>query len=69
MWLSFCHLSTYASLLVPLVVRAQFPPPPEGVTILKSKVHENITISYKEASSITKLAGFSGRCSIYVLRL
>lgn len=29
---------------------AQFPPTPEGVTILKSKFDENITISYKEES-------------------
>ncbi|KAI0005255.1 carboxypeptidase C [Xylariaceae sp. FL0662B] len=27
---------------------AQFPPEPEGITILQSKLHENITISYKE---------------------
>ena len=27
---------------------AQFPPKPEGVKILKSKVHENVTISFKE---------------------
>ncbi|KAI1499275.1 serine carboxypeptidase [Biscogniauxia marginata] len=27
---------------------AQFPPTPEGVTLLKSKFHENVTISYKE---------------------
>ncbi|KAK2765261.1 carboxypeptidase s1 [Colletotrichum kahawae] len=27
---------------------AQFPPKPEGVTVLKSKFHENVTISYKE---------------------
>lgn len=27
---------------------AQFPPKPEGVTLLKSKFHENVTISYKE---------------------
>ncbi|KAK1759981.1 serine carboxypeptidase [Echria macrotheca] len=27
---------------------AQFPPPPEGVTVLKSKFHENVTISFKE---------------------
>lgn len=28
--------------------RAQFPPKPEGVTVLKSKFHENVTISFKE---------------------
>ncbi|KAF6829341.1 carboxypeptidase s1 [Colletotrichum plurivorum] len=27
---------------------AQFPPEPEGITLLKSKFHENVTISYKE---------------------
>ncbi|KAI0121382.1 carboxypeptidase C [Xylariales sp. AK1849] len=30
------------------LARAQFPPQPEGVTILKSKFHENVTISFKE---------------------
>lgn len=29
---------------------AQFPPKPEGITLLKSKFHENVTISYKEVS-------------------
>lgn len=29
---------------------AQFPPKPEGVKIVKSKLHENVTISYKEVS-------------------
>lgn len=27
---------------------AQFPPRPEGVTVLRSKFHENVTISFKE---------------------
>ena len=27
---------------------AQFPPKPEGVTVLRSKFHENVTISFKE---------------------
>ncbi|KAI5919445.1 carboxypeptidase C [Camillea tinctor] len=27
---------------------AQFPPKPEGLTVLKSKFHENVTISFKE---------------------
>lgn len=31
-------------------VAAQFPPPPEGVKVLKSKFHENVTISFKEVS-------------------
>ncbi|KAI1859911.1 uncharacterized protein JN550_011830 [Neoarthrinium moseri] len=30
------------------LVAGQFPPEPKGVTILKSKFHENVTISYKE---------------------
>lgn len=29
---------------------AQFPPTPEGVKVLKSKFHQNVTISYKEVS-------------------
>ncbi|KDN72270.1 putative serine carboxypeptidase [Colletotrichum sublineola] len=28
---------------------AQFPPTPEGIKVLKSKFHENVTISYKES--------------------
>jgi hypothetical protein len=31
---------------------AQFPPRPEGVTTLKSKLHENVTLSFKEVSRI-----------------
>lgn len=31
---------------------AQFPPEPEGLKVLKSKFHENVTITYKEASSV-----------------
>ncbi|KAK0386032.1 hypothetical protein NLU13_5869 [Sarocladium strictum] len=30
------------------VAEAQFPPTPEGLTTIKSKFHENVTISYKE---------------------
>ncbi|PTB41792.1 uncharacterized protein TrAFT101_009592 [Trichoderma asperellum] len=30
------------------VAIAQFPPKPEGVTVLRSKFHENVTISFKE---------------------
>jgi hypothetical protein len=30
---------------------AQFPPKLEGVTVLKSRFHENVTISYKEVRS------------------
>lgn len=29
---------------------AQFPPAPEGVKVISSKFHENVTISFKEAS-------------------
>jgi hypothetical protein len=32
------------------VVNAQFPPTPEGVTVLKSQLDEGVTISYKEVS-------------------
>lgn len=27
---------------------AQFPPPREGITVIQSKIHENVSISYKE---------------------
>lgn len=27
---------------------AQFPPKPEGITVLQSKLHENVTLSFKE---------------------
>ncbi|OGM51080.1 lysosomal protective protein precursor [Aspergillus bombycis] len=30
------------------VATAQFPPTPEGVTVIKSKLHENVSISFKE---------------------
>ena len=30
------------------LVAAQFPPKPEGITVLKSKFHENVTISFKQ---------------------
>lgn len=33
------------------LVAAQFPPEPEGIKVLRSKFHENVTISYKEVSS------------------
>lgn len=32
--------------------QAQFPPKPEGVKWLKSKFHENVTISYKEVGRV-----------------
>lgn len=36
------------SLLLSSLATAQFPPPREGITLLKSRFHENITISFKE---------------------
>jgi hypothetical protein len=46
------HLATPTFLLgfvLPaLRVGAQFPPPPKGLTVLKSKFHDNVTISFKE---------------------
>jgi hypothetical protein len=30
---------------------AQFPPTPEGVRVIRSKFHENVTISFKEVSA------------------
>ncbi|KAF4893617.1 Carboxypeptidase S1-like protein B [Colletotrichum fructicola] len=36
---------------------AQFPPTPEGVTVLKSKFDENITISYKEPNLCEETEG------------
>ena len=32
---------------------AQFPPTPEGLTILRSKFNENVTISFKEVRGST----------------
>lgn len=34
---------------------AQFPPKPEGVTTLKSKLHENVTLSFKEVSTFVHI--------------
>ena len=33
---------------------AQFPPKPEGITVLKSRFHENVTISFKEVCKTTQ---------------
>lgn len=33
-------------------VNAQFPASPEGVTVLKSRFHDNVTISYKEVGNL-----------------
>ncbi|OLN88363.1 Carboxypeptidase S1-like protein A [Colletotrichum chlorophyti] len=41
-------LSTSLLLGVVGLAAAQFPPTPEGVKVLKSKFHQNITITYKE---------------------
>lgn len=37
--------------LLSFVTAQYFPPTPEGITLLKSKFHENVSISYKEVSS------------------
>jgi hypothetical protein len=34
------------------VVNAQFPPTPEGVTILESQLDEGVRISYKEVTHV-----------------
>lgn len=39
-------LAVAASLISPSL--AQFPPTPQGLTVLRSKFNENIKISYKE---------------------
>lgn len=41
--------------LAPVVVLGQFPPPVKDVTTLKSKYHEGVTISYKEARILNNL--------------
>lgn len=48
MWSRLSVLALAASLVQP--GQAQFPPEPEGVTILKSKFDERIEIRYKEVS-------------------
>lgn len=40
-------------------VLCQFPPIPEGVTTLKSKYHEGVTISYKEVRSLGSISTFT----------
>ena len=50
---------------------AQFPPTPEGVTLLKSKFDDRVTISYKEVSScLTRQSSWtrSYLCSAWHLR-
>lgn len=49
MWSRLSVLASVASLVRPGV--AQFPPTPEGVTVLKSKFDERIEIRYKEVSA------------------
>lgn len=40
--------SLLASIALLPWVRGQFPPEPEGITLLRSQFNSNITISYKE---------------------
>jgi hypothetical protein len=40
---------------------AQFPPKPEGMKVLKSKFHENVTISYKEVMPKPSPIGAAGQ--------
>lgn len=54
MWSRLSVLASVASLIQPGL--AQFPPEPEGVTILKSKFDERIEISYKEVGLILNSA-------------
>jgi len=42
------HFSIWALAASAGLVAAQFPPTPEGLKVLKSKFHDNVTISYKE---------------------
>lgn len=35
--------------LMSVLVHAQFPPTPQGVTVVKSQFEEGVSISYKEA--------------------
>jgi hypothetical protein len=37
-----------AILFFPSASRCQFPPTPEGLTVVKSQLEEGVTISYKE---------------------
>jgi len=45
-------LSLGAWLLLAPTIYAQFPAPPEGVTVLKSKFGDGVSISYKEVSAL-----------------
>ena len=52
--------ATFAGALLGLAITAQhalaqFPPPLDGVTVLKSKFNQDITISYKEVKLATCL--------------
>lgn len=44
-----------SALLLSRRASAQFPPEPEGVTVLRSKFHENVTISFKEVSLVSHI--------------
>lgn len=41
------------------LVAAQFPPKPEGVTVLESKLEEGVKISYKEVSKALNAVAIS----------
>lgn len=47
----YLSLAAWAGALV-LPVVAQFPPTPQGVTVVKSKFNPEISISYKEVSAL-----------------
>ena len=48
--------TTAASVLgLAALAAAQFPPTPEGVKVLKSKIHDGVKITYKEVSSIDRI--------------
>ena len=49
-------LSLIFALALALGALGNFPPAPKGVTTLKSKYHEGVTISYKEV-----IPNFAGR--------
>ncbi|KAF2767661.1 carboxypeptidase S1-like protein B [Teratosphaeria nubilosa] len=55
--------SRWIALTAPLLAAAQFPPEPEGMTIIRSRFNDSITISYKETDiceTTPGVRGFSG---------
>lgn len=44
----YCAAGIISVLGLDATVRAQFPPAPDGLTIVRSRINENITISFKE---------------------